>query len=78
MGFQHDGPVEKCLVCVNVTCSKVDLTWKGGCMSSLFIGCNSDGFFHVGAPDYTVPPRTIERSHGKTSGSCDVVDGNML
>jgi len=33
--------------------------------------CNSDGFFHMEAPDYTVPPRTIERSHSKTSGSCD-------
>ena len=71
MGFQHDGPVEITQVCVNVTYSKVDLTWRGGSMSSLFIGCNSDGFFLMRAPDYTVPPRTIERSHGKTSGSCD-------
>jgi len=38
---------------------------------SLFIGCNSDRFFHMGAPDYIVRPRTFERSHGKTSGSCD-------
>jgi hypothetical protein len=32
---------------VFVTSSKVDLR-KGGCLSSLFTGCNSDGFFHEG------------------------------
>jgi hypothetical protein len=60
-----------------VTPRKMDLTWKGGCMCSLFIGCHSDFFEcgHLKENVYTVPARTIKDLVARLQASVTVVEG---
>lgn len=54
------------------TCRKVDWLLRADCVPSSVTGSNSDGCFPVGTLKeqvYPTPPRTIRRSHGKTSSS---------
>jgi hypothetical protein len=52
---------------------KVDKMSRADCMAFVTNGSNSHGFFSVETPEAHLcsPSQAYQRSHGKTSGSCD-------